>query len=49
MHLLLAPLGAGVVLVETGQLAIVALVEGLILDIRPARVDFAEDEAFSVC
>ena len=36
MDLLLAPLGAGVILVEAGEVAVVALVEGLVAGDRDA-------------
>ena len=44
MHLLLAPFGAGVVLVEAGEVAIVALVERLVADrLEVALADRVED------
>src|SRR5690606_30265361 len=44
VHLLLAPLGARVVLVEARQVAIVALVERLVADgFEPALTDGGED------
>ena len=45
MNLLFAPLGAGVVLVEAGEIAIVALVQRLILDSFEALLtDFIKDD-----
>jgi len=38
VSLFLAPLGAGIVLVETGQVAIIALVQGLIADCLEIRL-----------
>ena len=44
MHLLLAPFGAGVVLVEAGEVAIVALVERLVADgLQAGLADRVED------
>ena len=44
MHLLLAPFGAGIVLVEAGQVAIVALVQRLVADrLEIALADLVEN------
>ena len=49
MHLLLAPLLAGIVLVEAGEVAIVALVQGLVRDGRQIRLaDLVEDQLAGV-
>jgi hypothetical protein len=45
MHLLLAPLGAGVVLVEAGEIAVVALVQRLVADrLEAGLADRVEDD-----
>ena len=45
MNLLLAPLGAGIILVEAGEIAVVALVQRLILDgLQSLLADLVEDE-----
>src|SRR5690606_21548614 len=45
MHLLLAPPGAGVVLVEAGKIAVVALVQRLVADgFEAALTDAVEDD-----
>lgn len=45
MHLLLAPLLAGIVLVETGEIAVVALVQRLVADRLQVRLaDLVEDD-----
>ena len=49
MHLLLAPVGARVVLVEAGEVAVVALVERLVADDRQAGLAELVEDQVEVC